>query len=510
MAETQQIQINGTGLGSALTSILEAGDIEPGDEVSYQAAKAIYLYHPLGKRIVDGPIELAQSKSRETSVKEHPDEVKEAFDAKAEEMGIDGLVFNEHHTARLYGISTLVAVMDGLDPNKPLDMKSLYKNEGKLKFNVLDPLNTAGSLVLSQIPTDADFQKPISVSAGGKAFHRSRWHVTMNEMPIYLAYSNSAFGFVGRSVFQRTLYPLKSFLQTMRSDDVISGKLSMIVYKAKSPGSIISAVMQTIGAIKRSLIKYGRNGNVLTIGKDEEIETLDMQNVHEAGTFARNNILKNIATGSPMPAQMLNEETLVSGLADGTEDAKIIARYGEHFRMGLIPSYKYLDNFCMYLAWNEEFFKRMQTEHPKLYGKKTYEEVFADWRASFSAQWPSLLQESEAEKSKIEQVKIEQIIGLLELLLDRVDPETQIALIQWAADNLNESKLLLPHELEIDWDALESFLDDENKLRVKAAKKALTQPAMAQGKPGTAKPGVSGAPKPMATPKAARPRRIAA
>lgn len=469
--------IDGAAFGNGLTAVLEAGDLQPGDEVSYIAAKACYLYHPLGKVLVDSPIELAQSRPRATVIKNAPDEVKEAFDAKWEELGAEALIFNEHHTARIYGISTLAAVLGETDPRKPLDMANLWKRESELAFNVLDPLNTAGSLVLSQIPTDKDFQRPVTVTANGQPFHKSRVHVTMNEMPLYLAYTNSAFGFVGRSVFQRTLYPLKSFLQTMRSDDVISNKTSMIVYKSASPGSIINAVMQAIGAVKRSLIRLGRNGNVLTIGETEEVAVIDLTHVKEAGEFARTNILKNIATGASMPAVMVNNETMVSGLADGTEDAKAVSRYGEHFRLGMIPSYRFLDNFCMYLAWTPDFFKRMQSEHKKLYGKKSFEEVFATWRDAFSAEWPSLMQESESERSKIEESRAKTIIDLLTLLLDRCDPETQIKLLQWAFDNLSENKILTSYALDPDWAALEAHLDDQQKAKVEQARNAFAEAA---------------------------------
>lgn len=478
MSGFEQLSLEGTGLGNALISVLEGQDIQPGDDPSYQLCKTLYLYHPLGKKLVDAPIELAQSKPREITVKDHPDEVKEAFEQKWEAMGAEALVFNEHHTSRMYGIGSLVAVMEGEDEGKPLAMEDLWKSEEKLKFNVLDPLNTAGSLVLSQIPTGTDFQRPVRVSSAGHYFHRTRFHVTMNEMPIYLAYTNAAFGFVGRSVFQRTLYPLKSFLQTMRSDDVITNKNAMIVYTALSPGSIISEVMQLIGAAKRKLIRFGRNGNVLTIGQNEKIETLDMQHVAQSGEFARNNVLKNIAAGASMPAIMVNDETLVSGLADGTEDAKVIARFGEHFRFGLIPSYKFLDNYCQYLAWSPPFIERMQAEHPALYNGKSRQEIFASWRKAFSAVWPSLLQESESEKAQREQVKASVIVSLLATLMDRLDPEGQLKLIVWAQDNLNESELLLPHELNLDEATLEQWLEEQ------AQQKAAMPKAGAEGPEG--------------------------
>lgn len=475
----QEITIEGSPLGNALTNALEAQDIQPGDGPSYQVCKNLYLWHPLGKKLVDAPIELAQSKPRDTSIKDAVDEVKEVFDQKWEQHGFDGVIFNEHHTARMYGISAVGAVLDGKDTGKALEMQDLWQQEDKLAFNVWDPLNTAGSLVLSQIPTDSDFQKPVRVAANGIQFHRSRFHVTMNEMPIYLAYTNSAFGFVGRSVFQRTLYPLKSFIQTMRSDDVIANKNAMIVYKAKSPGSVVSEIMQMIGAVKRVLIRFGRNGNVLTIGTEEEVETIRMEHVAQSGEFARNNILKNIASGASMPAIMVNDETLVSGLADGTEDAKLIARFGEHFRLGLIPSYKFCDNYCMYLAWTPDFIKQMQRKYPKRYGGQTREEIFAAWRKSFSAKWPSLLQESEKERAEREQVKAGILVSLLTALMSQLDTENQVKLIMFVKDNMNESSII-KHEWELDESALEEWLEEQAEQRLNGAPQSGQQPGGAQ------------------------------
>ena len=462
--EVQEVSIGGSNVGNALQSILECEDIQPGDEPGYQACKTLYLFHPLGKKLVDAPIELAQSKSRETSIKDAPDEVKEAFDAQWEEMGAESLIFNEHHTARMYGIGSIVAVVEGKPASAALDMANLWRDKAKLKFNVLDPLNTAGSLVLSQTPTDTEFQRPVTVAANGTMFHRSRWHVAMNEMPVYLAYTNAAFGFVGRSVFQRTLYPLKSFLQTMRSDDVIANKNAMIVYKAESPGSIISEVMQMIGAIKRKLIRFGRNGNVLTIGKEEDIETIRMEHVAQSGEFARNNILKNIASGASMPAIMVNDETLVSGLADGTEDAKIIARFGEHFRLGLIPSYKFLDNYCMYLAWNPEFIEGLRSQYKRL-KSKTDAELFSTWRKNFKATWPSLLQETEKERAEREQVRAGILVSLFTAVMDKLDTENQLKFFKFLQDNINESDIL-QHEWEIEETSLEEWLEEQAELRL--------------------------------------------
>lgn len=465
-----QVSIGGTGLGNALTSLLDADDIEVGSDPGYQTCKTIFLYHPLGRKLAEKPVELAQTKAREIQVKEAPEEVRDAFLKKWEALGCDALIFNEHRTARIYGISTLVAVANQKDDGAALNMRKLSKID--LSFNVLDPLNTAGSLVLSQIPTDKDFQKPVQVSSSGVTYHRSRFHVTMHEMPIYLAYTNAAFGFVGRSVYQRILFPLKSYIATMRANDVIARKNTVVVYKAVSPGSIIDRAMQSIGILKRVLIKASRNGNVLQIGEKESIETLDMQNVDGSGKFARDNILKDIASGSDMPALMLNEETMVSGLADGTEDAKAIARYGEQYRLKLQPSYRFMDNYVMYSAWDEEFYENLKGRYKSL-KSKSYEECFSSWRKGFTPEWPSLIEESESEKAQVEQTKINAIIEFATLLLPQLDPENCEILIEWMSENINESTLLLPHSLEFDFDSLEQHLGQQAKQKMREARAQL-------------------------------------
>ncbi|EIK1039691.1 hypothetical protein LJU75_005036, partial [Salmonella enterica] len=41
-----------------LSKILEGGSIEPGAQAGYELCKLIYLFHPLGGKMVDRPIKL--------------------------------------------------------------------------------------------------------------------------------------------------------------------------------------------------------------------------------------------------------------------------------------------------------------------------------------------------------------------------------------------------------------------------------------------------------------------
>jgi hypothetical protein len=143
--------------------------------------------------------------------------------------------------------------------------------------------------------------------------------------------------------------------------------------------------MEAMAGIKRTLLKWARAGQVLSIGQEDSIETLNMQNVKEAGEYSRGNILKNIATAADMPAVMLENETLTEGFGEGTEDAKIIVRYLGTIRAQMDPTYAWFDNIVMRIAWNPVFYLRMQKKYPEQYGTREYEDVFGEWRSALQS-----------------------------------------------------------------------------------------------------------------------------
>lgn len=473
---TGSVTLNGSSLGNSLQSLLLADDLLPGDEPSYQLAKIIYLYHPLGAKIAESPIAMAQSQKRIITVKDSPGErAKEAFEAEWRRIGADAHIMNVKAQSRVYGIASLALLTDGTDPSTAVNLKDLA--EKPIAFNVFDPLNTSGSLVFNQNPNAMDFQKHREIAVQGTVYHRSRTVVVMNERPIYISYTSSAFGFSGRSAYQRALFPLKSFVQTMATDDMISKKAGLLVAKLKAVGSIIDNVMQAMAGIKRAILKEAVTGNVITVEETETIESLNLQNIDGAGAFARTNILKNIATAADMPAKLLENETMVSGFGEGVEDAKNIASYIDRFREEMQPLYDFFDRIVMHRAWNEEFYKTIQKEFPEIYGGKSYNEVFYAWRNSFAATWPNLLTEPESEQAKAEDVKLKAVIAALEVLLPVVDPDNQAHIVQWATDCLNSNKKLFTQELTLDPEKLLAWLVEKAADAKKQADAAAQGPA---------------------------------
>lgn len=453
------ISVNGSALGNALQSFLMTDGMEPGTEPSYQLCKTVYEFHPLGLKMAQKPLRVALSQARELVVKAAPgDVVKEAFEAEWLKLGIDDHVLNTGTLARVYGIASCAFGAPNIPTNDEIPTKDYATLN--LYFNDLDPLNTAGSLVLNQDPNSPDFQKHAAISVAGVPYHRSRSVTLMNERPIYISYTSSGFGFVGRSVYQRALFPLKSYVQTMITDDMVTRKAGVLIAKIKQAGSIVNNLMAGAMGIKRNILKESETNNVINIGPEDDVETLDMTNAEKAN-YARKNILENIAAADDMPARMLTEETLAEGFGEGSEDAKKEAQYIDRMRRWLQPLYAFFDPIVMYRAWNPEFYKTIQAQYTDEYGSVSYEVAFTSWMNSFRAEWPNLLKESDSELSKAEKVKLEGITDMLQALLPSLDPENKARMVQWATDNCNDMKLLFGAPLEFDMEALMAYVPPE-------------------------------------------------
>ncbi|MCV5526602.1 hypothetical protein OFN18_31525, partial [Escherichia coli] len=82
-------------------------------------------------------------------------------------------------------------------------------------------------------------------------------------------------------------------------------------------------------------------GEVLQIGANDSIESIDLSNLEKPLDSSRNHILENIAAAADMPAIILNSETFAQGFGEGTEDARSVAVYIDNIREWLEPLYDY-------------------------------------------------------------------------------------------------------------------------------------------------------------------------
>lgn len=452
--------LNTSNLGNPFFDILTSGEIVPGADPSYMMCKLIYEYHPLGKKLIDTPIKMAMFKPRHVVIPAGPEErLATAFNLEWERIGADGHIEDTMSVARRYGIGSVAMLVRGWESNRPMNLEALAKAD--ISFNVFDPLNTSGSLVLSQNPNDLDFMKVQNIAVQGVPYHKSRTCTVLNEKPIYISYTSSAFGYVGRSVYQRALFPLKSFLQTMITDDMVSLKAGVLIAKVRRTGSVVDQAMSFFGAVKRSFVKEAVIGNVIQIeAPDEEIETLNLQNVNTAMETSRKNILENIASADDMPAMILKAETFAEGFGEGTEDAKYVSNYVDSKRKEMASLYNFFTPIVQYRAWNEDFYQSIQNLYPKEYGKMSHSEAMYRWRNSFAASWPTLLTEPESELAKKDDVLLKAVIAVLEVLIPECDPDNKGRLIQWAADNINELKRLFSTPMKLDYQAIADHVQD--------------------------------------------------
>jgi hypothetical protein len=458
-------------MSSELIELVESDDIKPGDLVSYGLCKSIYLGHPLGAKMAEEPIRLAQSDKREIKIPGSPEEeVVEAFNQEWKALNAEALILNLATQARVYGIATIVVGEKNdveepgnpYDPGKmgePIDLAKLWDKE--LYFNVLDPLNTAGSMTTNQDPNSPLFQKWGDVFVQGRRYHRSRTITLMNESPLYISWSPSAFGFVGRSVYQRALYPLRSFVQTMVTDDMVTRKAGLLVARLNQNGSIVDRVMQATAGFKRQILKMAKTDNVISIGTDEVIETVNLRNVNDSMMASRENIIKNIATAAAMPAKLLTMESFVQGFGEGTQDAYAVATYVDRVREELDPVYTWFDLICQRRAWNPEFYKTIQANY-KEYTKVPYDVAFQRWRDSFRAVWPPVIKEKPSEAADRDKVKLDSLTDLLDKLLPQLDTSNKARLIQTVYDQLNTMEALFgAAKFELDARELEDHFDEE-------------------------------------------------
>jgi len=459
-----EISINNTSLGSTLSQLLEGQSIEPGSDAGYGLCKAIWEYHPLGGKIVEKPVRLALSKPRTITIDCEPKEMLvDAFNKEWEDLGATAHIRDTMFLKRTYGASAIVYGAPDIPTTEPIDPWKL--SDLNLYFNQLDPLNLAGSIVTNQNPNAPDFQKPLAyTTAAGQPYHPSRSVVVFNGTPIYLSFQSSTFGFTGRSVFQRSLYPLKSFIQSMITDDMVTYKAGLLIAKQKPAGSIVNRLMQQAANIKREYLQRGATGNVLSIDIDESIEAINLQNTDTAMKTARDNIIANIAAASDVPAILLRDEAFTQGFGEGTEDTKAIVQYVDGIREEMRTLFKFFDKIVMHRAWNKEFFEAVQNKYPDLYKNKTYQQAFYHWEKNFKADWESLMEEPESEKVKIWETKVKAINEVLRTTLPIIDPQNKAFLMQWAVDNINEMPDMFQSTLQLDADLLAEYEPPQNAM----------------------------------------------
>ncbi len=142
---------------------------------------------------------------------------------------------------------------------------------------------------------------------------------------------------------------------------------------------------------------------------------------------------------------------------EGTEDAAVVRQFVDRMRITMAPLYRFMDKIIQHRAWNKNFYETIQNLFPEEYKRVDYETAFREWQNSFKATWPNIHEEPDSEKAKLDKVKLDAIVEMLEVLLPNLDPENKALLVEWAQDNLNDFDMLFGSPLELDIEALAEY-----------------------------------------------------
>lgn len=445
-----------TNISSELAKILDNDEIEPGSDVGYELCKLIWQFHPLGGKLVEKPIDMAMCKPRRYIVDTDPDErVVRRFEEVLTRMAIPEKVKNFFYVSRCYGAAGIGVGTRDQSQAEPLGTFDLREED--LYINVFDPLNASGSMVTSQDPNSPQFQEPNrTLVINTQTWHKSRTLTLFHGAPIYLEFQNSAFGFTGRSVFQRCLYPLKSYISTMVANNLVAQKAGVLVAKVEQNGTIANGLMALANRAKRGMLKDAKTGGVINIGPSDNVESLNLQNVDGALKTSRDNIIADIAAAADVPAQLVREEAFAQGFSDGKEDSKAISQYIDGIRQAIQPVLNYFEQIVMYIAWNQEFYEALRNEFPDII-TEDFETTFYRWKREFRAEWQELVEESPDARRKSDKDLVDGAIQVADALVDGLDPENKAKLFMWLTDVVNSTKTYGETPLTLDEDAIADY-----------------------------------------------------
>lgn len=450
-----EIQIN-TNLSSELMQILDSDAIKPGTDVGYNTCKLLWQFHPLGGKLVEKPINMAMCKPRSYNVETDPDErVVRQFREVWERMGLNEKIKNLFYVSRCYGAAAIGVGTDGVTCKDPLPTFGLREDD--VYINVWDPLNAAGSMVTDQNPNSRFFQQAnATLKIASKSWHPSRTLKIFNGTPIYLEYQNSTFGFTGRSVFQRVLYPMKSYIGTMVANNLVAKKAGVLVAKTEQNGSVASGIMAAATGKKRENVKFSENEGVLSIGTKDDIESLNLQNIDKALSTARDNIISDIAAGSDVPAILIKEEAFSNGFGEGKEDSKAISQYVDGVRQVIEPVMDYFERLVRYIAWNEDFYTSLKNDYPDII-TEDYQTTFRMWEREFDAGWQELVEESPDKRRESDSKVVQQAGALFSIMAQQLDPENRAMAAEWLASVTNATETYGDSPMIIDKEALSKY-----------------------------------------------------
>lgn len=123
---------------SELMALLDSDDIQPGSTAGYQTCKTVYLYHPLGGKMVDRPIKMAMNEPRTVHVAQSyglEQRLRDAFEREWKAMGANQHIANAARIARIYGVSAIAMLVDNQSLTSPRTTARCISTTSALTFS---------------------------------------------------------------------------------------------------------------------------------------------------------------------------------------------------------------------------------------------------------------------------------------------------------------------------------------------------------------------------------------
>lgn len=248
---------------------------DPRTQVSYQmglridqiTANNLYVYNWLAAKVVDIPIDDATRKWRNILISD-PDKKKEIEDMM-KEFDVKGKVNLASKWARVFGGAAILAIIDGVDQEEPLDVDRI--RPGTLKnFIVLDRYNLYPDVFNRDI-LSSNFGKPdfYTVSRSGQKIHHSRLIKFTGIVPTLMELEQQ--NFWGTSIFTRLFEPISDSQITSQSINNLIYESNIDVYRINGLNNLVAEGNDEL-VIKRLKIASEMKSIINGIAIDKEDE----------------------------------------------------------------------------------------------------------------------------------------------------------------------------------------------------------------------------------------------
>lgn len=238
-----------------------------GLRITQELANNLYTYNWLAAKLIDIPIDDATRKWRNLLIsdaddKKEVEEVMNSYDVK-------GKINLAMKWARVFGGAVIVIIIDGDDPEQPLDIERI--RPGSLKnFLVLDRYNIYPSVADRDIMSE-NYGEPdyYTVVRGGQAIHNSRIIKFNGIIPSIREYEQN--NFWGNSNFTRLFEPVSDSQTVSQSINNLVFESNVDVYRIEGLNALVAEGKDNL-VVKRLQIAAKMKSIINGIALDKEDE----------------------------------------------------------------------------------------------------------------------------------------------------------------------------------------------------------------------------------------------